>query len=160
MDEFIAPLITFLLIIGGSLLKNVLNNTDNNADESKRKRTQQTKLNRPVQERQKTERAGSNEKAPNVAAQKNAQIEQLRKHLNVASDKNNNQVNKQAKQMQKKVESKLVSRQKTISPKAKRLAFKRNLSRKGLAESVVMAEILGTPRAKRPYQANTRNVYK
>ncbi|SDN09100.1 hypothetical protein [Sediminibacillus halophilus] len=38
----------------------------------------------------------------------------------------------------------------------KKLSIRRNLSKKGIAESFVMAEVLGQPRAHRPYQRRRR----
>ncbi|WP_053219128.1 hypothetical protein [Virgibacillus senegalensis] len=52
--------------------------------------------------------------------------------------------------MKKKTQNQSVAKKSTAAKQ--KLSIRRNLSKKGIAESVVMAEILGQPRSLRPYQ--------
>ncbi|SEO31940.1 hypothetical protein SAMN04488134_10672 [Amphibacillus marinus] len=148
MEDLIVPLITFLLIIGGSLFKSLTANEDKNAKPVTRNPVSPSPHVEPEAEHTVQQVEVNYE---DLKAEKTAQMDMLKKNLNISEKRPKNQMQKNTML----VSNRVMKKRKRLAQGQQQLAFKKRLSQNGLAESVVMAEILGPPRAVKPY-SNTR----
>lgn len=88
-----------------------------------------------------------------VEEQRNAQLNRLKQSYQTAST--NEQVERSSKQT-----STTVSRSEITDSEKISLKLNKRLTQKGLIESVVMAEVLGSPRALKPYRNVASNRYR
>ena len=144
MENILVPLITFLFVIASSLMKRrssrqdgiqpkpVVSDVDPNNGVPKKSAKSTKKVN------------------VGIETNKQDQIERLKTSLNVNIKNQNYQINEQANEIERKIDQK-----KTIPSsekvKTQKLALKKQLSITGLRQSIIMAEVLGLPRAKCPY---------
>ncbi|WP_440895884.1 hypothetical protein ACS127_15275 [Amphibacillus sp. Q70] len=151
MDDILIPLVTFIIMIGGAVLKSF--GDKGNKETVKRKPvTRQTVKPQPKQSALgRFEMAGDQ-----VEDQQTEQLDQLRKDLNVSTQAAYDHLEKKAKQTAEDLDKLLVSRRKSHAMRKEELGIKKYLNRKGLAGTVVMSEVLGQPRAKKPYRINNR----
>lgn len=164
MDDIIIPLISFLLIIGSSVLKS---KSDDSKQAEKKTPKQMTPKSQPSQstmQRMKpspqvetsgdyspyTEVKSEPELSTNQTME--TQLRDLRDKLAVDSKKESDRKVKTSRQQMKKTTNRLTMlepKQKVSSP----IALKSQLTKSGLKRSVIMAEVLSAPRAKKPYQS-------
>ncbi|WP_067837056.1 hypothetical protein [Amphibacillus sediminis] len=156
MEDLIVPVITFFLIIGGSLFKNYVGNQSEKEQQAKRR----PMVNQPkstMQQRQTMRSETPNRKPNQVKNQaksssevdKKAQLEQLKQTLTDKREQKIRHLQSVTRNSSRKSVS--TNRSRDNAAKSKSFNIKRNISGKGLATSVVMAEVLGPPRSKKPY---------
>lgn len=168
MEDIIVPLISFLLIIGSSVLKS-------KSDESKKAEKKTPKQMKPKPQPVTTKRT---EPSPQVETyseyeyspyQEKEQEEQLSTNQTMESQLHDLR-DKLAVDSKKESDRKVrVSQQQmnqttkdmpTLEPKKqikRSLALKNQLTKGGLKRSVIMAEVLSPPRAKKPYRTRKYN---
>ncbi|GEM00509.1 hypothetical protein SAMN05421839_10149 [Halolactibacillus halophilus] len=168
MEDIIVPLISFLIIVGSSVLKS--KSDEGKQAEKKTPKQMKTKPQPVMTERTEpspqVETYSEYEYSPYAEAEREeklstnqtmeSQLHDLRDKLAVDSKKESDrkvrvsrqQMNKTTKDMPAPEPKKQVKRS---------LALKNQLSKGGLKRSVIMAEVLSPPRAKKPYQTRKYN---
>lgn len=173
MEDIIAPLLAVLVMVGSSLLKARSQKTQSGQAPTRKPEEKKSfmeygrELIKQIEEmsqdaapekkaapapRQKT--APPIQADPKVAASTaamNDQMERLRADLNVNTEKENRETIEQAKRIQRNIakdDGPLQVERKTY----KNVSIKKNLTPSGLQQSIVMAEVLGPPRAKKPHR--------
>ncbi|MCT2537602.1 hypothetical protein NC661_01480 [Aquibacillus koreensis] len=86
--------------------------------------------------------------------QKQEQLDKLRNNMNADSNINSGKIERISSINNQRNENKI---EVSSTKKQSKLSVKRNLTKRGLAESVVMAEILGPPKAVKPYRSVVQN---
>ncbi|WP_112181351.1 MULTISPECIES: hypothetical protein [Paraliobacillus] len=146
----ILPFLMMLFAIGGGLIS--LFGKDKEEEENKPVRRTETV--KPIERNE--ERQTSNKQTTAMEDYSNKKQEQLEKlKSNLAVDPN--LYNKDGAISDNPLQE-VVRLDKKITTKKNRttkISLRRNISREGLAESVVMAEVLGAPRSKKPYQTKS-----
>lgn len=163
MEDIIVPLLTFLFIIGSGIVK-VMNE---NKEKEKQKQSDQIKNKsapRPQQQVVRTQstrvesnqasRVDSRKTERNLVEQKSDQLDALKRGLNISASKSINDLEGSKKNFETEFDQLLVSNRRKHM--IKEIGLESYLTRKGLAGSVVMAEVLGKPRSKNPYRVNDR----
>lgn len=155
MEDILIPLLTFLLVIGSSFFRNKSKENDQN---------QKTQKQRPVPKQSRdtvspyTGAEDNSGKSPTYASafeeNKESQMDRLRETLHIDSKSEQRSTLAEAdairrQQKQKKIVA--VKLQKVPS-----IGLKNQLTKKGLRRSIIMAEVLSPPRAKRTYASTKR----
>ncbi len=133
--SFLVPILGVIAWIVGSM---------NNKEEEKTKPSRPT-VSKEQQEVQQpdiilSENTNGNEEVSTFAQQKREQLEKIQSNLDKAASIRNNQTTFNSKTLKRPSKSK---------SKKKRLALSSSLTKEGVAKSVLMAEILGPPKAYR-----------
>lgn len=146
MDN-ILPFLMLLLAIGGSLIS-LFDKKNKQEDKPIRKVETRTPIDQKQQSEVSSQRTTSMEDYNN---QKQQQLEKLKSNLDVDPKlyKKGNEASGNPLQEVVKLNRKIATKKKSST----RMSIEKNLSKRGLAESIVMAEVLGSPRAKNPYQS-------
>lgn len=150
MEDFL-PIITLLIMVGGGLLKAF--NGDKDEEEIPKK---QSRPSNTTEASDPVEKHVASVTEDHVEMSGHAdQLERLRKDMNIQSKKGQSQKNKKmSQQMRTRLNDQKRTTLRTTKKRKTKLSIKKNISKEGLAESVIMAEVLGTPRAKKPYSSN------
>jgi len=168
MEDIIVPLISFLLIIGSSVLKS-------KSDESKQAEKKTPKQMKPKPQPATAKRTEPSphvetyseyEYSPYAEAEREqklstnqtmeSQLHDLREKLAVDSKKESNRKVRVSRQQMNKATKDMP----VLEPKnqmKRPLALKSQLTKGGLKRSVIMAEVLSPPRAKKPYRTRKYN---
>ncbi|QSX07645.1 hypothetical protein J0B03_07325 [Alkalibacter rhizosphaerae] len=173
MEDIIAPLLAILVMVGSSLLRARSQKTQ--GGEAPTRQPEQKKsfmeygrelikqieeMNQEATSEKKVAPAPSQETAPTVQADPRAaastaamndQMERLRADLNVNTERENRETREQAKRIQRNIpkdDGPLQVERKTF----KNVPIQKNLTPSGLQQSIVMAEVLGPPRAKKAHR--------
>lgn len=156
MEDILVPLLTFAFVIGSSIIKSF---SDKQKEEAKKgSTTQRTVPTQPKQvsqpKRERFERFEVDDRQ--FEDQQNKQFNQLRKDLNVSTKATIRGLEDNEAREHEDLDTLLVSasRKKVITKKE--MGLNNYFTKKGLAGSVVMSEILGQPRSKRPYHPHNR----
>lgn len=156
--DILVPFLTFIFIIGSAIVKSA---AEKKADHDK-KQGSTTQSNRPTSQRSQTSQKVEpqrrqtrlerfNMENSELGNQKNQQLDKLKRDLSIstrASVSNRDSSSDLGKTLVSK------TRKRTITKKE--MGFEAYFTEKGLAGSVVMAEVLGKPRAKKPYHPRNR----
>lgn len=157
MDDVLIPILTFLLFIGGAVVKSF---SDKRNEETTKKVPTTRQAGRPQPRSNPEPKQSTYDRFEmtegQVEEQQTEQLDQLRKDLNVSTQAAYDNLERKAKQTKKDLDKLLISRRKNAAMKNEELGIKKYLTRKGLAGTVVMSEVLGQPRAKKPYRMNNR----
>lgn len=149
MDD-IFPFLMVLFAIGSGLAS--FFGKDKKDDDSTKKTVSTKPVNRQHQtQAKKSVNEASSQKTSSMGSyfeERKEQIEALQSSLDTDPNRSNDV---SQNRMQEVIELKRKKKQKPARKTSMSLA--RNISKEGLAESVIMAEVLGAPRAKRPYQS-------
>ncbi|GAA4078963.1 hypothetical protein [Amphibacillus indicireducens] len=154
--DLLVPLLTFVFVIGGSIVKSF---SDKQKEEAKKQApakrniySQQKQVNEPKRER--FERFEVDDRQ--FESQQNEQFEQLRKDLNISTKSTISSLDDEVQADHEDLGELLISasRKKVITKKE--MGLNKYFTDKGLAGSIVMSEILGQPRSKRPYHPHNR----
>lgn len=161
MDDLIIAVLTFAFVIGSSVLKskNEKNKQETNKSaQHKPKSIPEIKYqtNQPVSQ-PKLERferfEGNNWQSED---QQQNPFEKLRKDLNISIDSTISGINNDDTPKYENLENRLVSASRNKAIPKENLGLDKYMTKKNLARSFVMAEILGQPLAKRPYHMRNR----
>ncbi|WP_182200540.1 hypothetical protein [Paraliobacillus salinarum] len=147
--ENIVGILTLLIAIGGGLLGWFGQNED---EDSK-------KTSFPFPNQKKPQAPNNHPKKENPTVdysetyfdEKQAQLDHLKSTMDIDYDQMDLPAKENIGTVRKANKEVKVNKRKTS------LSIGKNISKEGLAESVIMAEVLGPPRAKKPYQ---RKIYK
>ncbi len=165
MDDIIIPLISFILIIGSSFLKS---RSDDSKQTEKKTPKQMTPKTQPkpatvqrTEPSSQVETFGDYEYSPYAEAESEqalstnqtmeSQLHDLREKLAVDSKKESNQKVRASRQQMNKTTKNMPAHEPKNQTK-RPLALKSQLTKGGLKRSVIMAEVLSPPRAKKPYR--------
>lgn len=170
MEDIIVPLISFLLIIGSSVLKS--KSDENKQAEKKTPKqmapksqgqpatVQRTEPSSPVETYSEYEYSPYAEPESRQKLSTNqtmeSQLHDLREKLAVDSKKESDRKVRASRQQMNKTTKNMP----TLEPKnqiKRPLALKSQLTKAGLKRSVIMAEVLSPPRAKKPYRMRKYN---
>lgn len=146
--ENLLPVIVFLLLISSSIFKASLENkkveqkpmSGNASDYSNDNRST-----KPIQS------YNTKEVVVDQKEQKEAQISRLRSNLQVDTKQQLKHSHREATQIRHNVKQGPDKKAKT--KQVAKPSIVRNINQQGLANSIVMAEILGPPRAKKPHKS-------
>jgi hypothetical protein len=170
MEDIIVPLISFLLIIGSSVLKSKSNESKQAEKKTPKQMKPKSQLEPATAKRTepspRVETASEYEYSPYAEIEREqklstnqtmeSQLDDLREKLAVDSKKESDRkVSLSRQQMNKTTKNMPV-----LEPKneVKRpLGLKSQLTKGGLKRSVIMAEVLSPPRAKKPYRMRKYN---
>lgn len=152
MDN-ILTILTLLFAVGGGLLSLFGKKDEEEETNSSPRPTQSRTQQKPVERPEKTQKPRQSAELQTYFDEKQEQLKQLQSNLGVDPESSQYE---QALQKYQELKVKKESKPKT---KQRKTAFSvaRNISKEGLAESVIMAEVLGPPRAKKPYQQKKYN---
>lgn len=142
-------ILIIIAIIGGvsTLFK------DKGTDQSKKKPYQQSGPTTPVPDSsQKKQNEGSrytpNTETIEMQEQRDAQMHQLAERMNIGTQENEEEHKANpANDLQE------TSKQDKIPNTVMQKRIRNNLNRKGLVDGIIMSEVLGPPRARKPYQS-------
>ncbi|WP_117169185.1 hypothetical protein [Paraliobacillus sediminis] len=141
----ILPFLMMLFAIGGGLISLF------GKDKEENKPVRRAETAKPIARNE--ERQTSNKQTTameDYSNSKQEQLEKLKSNLDVDPNLYNKNGDASGNSLQE-----VVRLDKKSTPKKKRstrISLTRSISRQGLAESIVMAEVLGAPRSKKPYQ--------
>lgn len=141
----IVPFLMMLFAIGGGLISLF------GKDKEENKPVRRTETAKPIARSE--ERQTSNKQTTameDYANNKQEQLEKLKSNLDVDPNLYNKNGATSGNPLQQvvRLDNKSIPKKK----RSKRISLTRSISRHGLAESIVMAEVLGAPRSKKPYQ--------
>jgi len=161
-----------ILIIGGliSLLKGGSGNKDGQQSQTQRSRQPQTVTHNPSQTKTQTQTRQQRPqtkprerivRTTSVEEQRQKQLEQLTGRIGVDAEDKKNTDKKGAKLSglesgtvaDKRRQQEITSLHHAAQRKRVKKKFRNNLSREGLIDSVIMSEVLGSPRARKPYES-------
>lgn len=156
MEDILVPLLTFALVIGSSIIKSF---SDKQKEEARKGSatqrsvpTQSKQVNQPKRER--FERFEVDDRQ--FEDQQNKQFDQIRKELNISTKATISGLDDNKARKYENLDKLLVSTSRKRVITKKELGLNNYFTKKGLAGSIVMSEILGQPRSKRPYHARNR----
>ncbi|HHU19402.1 MAG TPA: hypothetical protein GXZ58_04035 [Bacilli bacterium] len=153
--DLLVSLLTFVFVIGGSVVKSF---SDKQKEEAKKRAPVKRNVYSPQKQvsepkRERFERFEVDDQQ--FESQQNEQFEQLRKDLNISTKStisSLHDVQTEHEDLGKLLVS--ASRKKVITKKE--MGLNKYFTDKGLAGSIIMSEILGQPRSKRPYHPHNR----
>ncbi len=142
MDDLLG-LLPLLILVFGSLFSFF-----GKKEEENNKKTTVPKPAQPKRPVSTKEPISQGKRVDSYFGEKQAQIDKLKGQLEI-SNKEDDHSTKRKEVVQKK--------EIYATKKSRKSAFSigKSLSKEGLAESVIMAEVLGSPRSKKPYQYNS-----
>lgn len=156
MEDILVPLLTFAFVIGSSMIKSF---SDKRKEEAtKGSTTQRSAPAQPKQvsqpKRDRFERFEVDDRQ--FEDRQNRQYDQLRKDLNISTKATIRGIEDNKVRDYENLDTLLVSasRKKVITKEE--MGLNNYFTKKGLAGSIVMSEILGQPRSKRPYHPRNR----
>ena len=154
--DLLVPLLTFVLVVGGSIAKSF---SDKQKEEAKKRApakrniySQQKQVNEPKRER--FERFEVDDRQ--FENQQNEQFEQLRRDLNISTQSTISNLDDDEQIEREDLGKLLVSASRKKRMTKNEMGLNKYFTDKGLAGSIVMSEILGQPRSKRPYHPRNR----
>ncbi|HLR68165.1 MAG TPA: hypothetical protein VK105_13720 [Virgibacillus sp.] len=161
-----------ILIIGGliSLLKGGSGNKDGQQSQTQRSRQPQTVTHNPSQTKTQTQTRQQRPqtkprerivRTTSVEEQRQKQLEQLTGRIGVDPEDNKHTAKKTGVQsplgsgttVDKRRQQEIAALHHAEQRKRVKKKFRNNLSRDGLIDSVIMSEVLGPPRARKPYES-------
>lgn len=150
MEDILAPLITFILVIASSVIKS---HRDKGNEQTKKVTTTRKTINSQSKQSSNTkfERVGDKKKEP-----EKKQLANLQKELNRFSQQSDDFSQRKLKQSENDLERLKVSQTANHVTKKDHLDVKKHLTRNNLARTIVMSEVLGQPRSKKPYRMLNR----
>lgn len=150
MEDIIIPLISFVLIIGTSLLKSRSDNKKKSDKQTQIKPKQRPSVYEAVpKEPIYADQVKTDEPSVSTNAMED-QLADLRKKLAVDTRKETQRKMRDSKQKIDRIASEQkIAVQKTV--KRSPIALRSQLTKSGLKRSVIMAEVLSPPRAKKPF---------
>ncbi|CQR46886.1 hypothetical protein BN1058_01170 [Paraliobacillus sp. PM-2] len=152
MDDILA-ILTMLFAVGGGLFGLFGQKEDASDKKTSIPRTNQQRTQAPQQKGMNKEVNPNN--ANTYFEEKQAQLDKLKVNLEINDDQNVHQTDLSIEE--KKASHKDKNKQPQVNKRKTSFSIGKNISKEGLAESVIMAEVLGAPRAKKPYK---RTIYK
>ncbi|PXW91624.1 hypothetical protein DES38_10450 [Streptohalobacillus salinus] len=155
MEDVLIPLITFLLVIGSSVFKSKSNQSKEDQRRSEQRPKQTPTVSNPNPGRVDPIRGEAETEMVMPDGDHQDQLERLRESLNLQSEQKQAQKNSQAKKIERRTPLKSRTNKKRKTANSSQ-PLKKQLLRGGVRSSVVMAEVLSKPRAKRPYGRNNQ----
>jgi len=159
MEDVLIPLITFLLVIGSSVFKSKNNQSKEDQSRSKQSQTVTPTVSNPNPGRVDPVRAETETEAETrMAVPMNGhqdQLERLRENLNLQSEQKQAQKNSHAKEIKRQTPLKSRTNKKRKTANSSQ-PLKKQLLHGGVRTSIIVAEVLSKPRAKRPYGRNNQ----
>ncbi|MFB1050775.1 hypothetical protein [Paraliobacillus sp. JSM ZJ581] len=152
MDDIVA-ILTMLFAVGGGLFGLFGQKDDSDDKKTSMPLPNQKKIQTSHKKAEyKAEDNETNPENTNVYLdEKQAQLDDLKANMEINYD----QVN--LPPVENRTTYKKDRKQVKVNKRKTSFSISKNISKEGLAESVIMAEVLGPPRAKKPYQ---RKIYK
>jgi len=157
MEGFIVPLFSILVVLASSFLKRRDQNSNRKTEQQQKqsffkmdregiKQAEQVE-NQNTSPKNKATPVQTDERSKTV---KIDQMDRLRDNLDVNTEEQNRKTRKNAKEIEKSIGRKTDSLH-VERKSVKGLSIKKRLNNTGLRQSIVMAEVLGPPRAKKPH---------
>lgn len=165
-----------ILIVGGliSLLKGGADNKNKQQTEQQRPRQPQTVTRSPNQQQAKAKQQSSQAKpqsqpkervvrSTSIELQRQKQLDQLTNRFGVDTEDDEHSASKAEEHSKLKVRQRKLAEQRrkaetaalhgTETQRRLKRRFQKKLTRDGLIDSVIMSEVLGSPRARKPYES-------
>lgn len=150
MDGFFEIIMPILILVGG--LIGVFGKSENRKQtsdqQSPNRPTQTTQTRRQTEQRKRTvhERQQENIQTLSIEEQRDQQMERLREQIKTGGHR----LPEQSKTSSPQV---VHSHKTSYEFEEFKKDMKRNLTKQGLIDSIIMAEVLGSPRARKPYRS-------
>ncbi|SHF15613.1 hypothetical protein [Alkalibacter saccharofermentans] len=151
MEELLGPLIAFIFIVGSSILQNRNRNKHKTAQKKPTLTNVLTdQIERMNQMGQQNTYRDTQDFDEEEQTSRDDQIESLKAELRGDSDRENKELKNRSYEFSRTFDQ----NKKTSTPRAKaskKFTLKNKLNNTGLRQSIVMAEVLGQPRSKKPH---------